>query len=204
MKQQNEFWAGEAGDQYHQRNSPNMKNTTRFFARALQRTQGAIHSILELGAGQGQNLACLREVLNCDDITGVEINPGAYKKLMKIEGCHAINDSAIEINLERAFDLVLTKGFLIHVSPYDLGTAYNKMAIHSASYILMCEYFNPTPLEVPYQDKTDLLWKRDFCEEFLSKHPAFVLVDYGFVYHLDEYPQDDLTWWLLERTDDQM
>lgn len=201
MSKTEEFWKGEAGDQYHLRNAPDIKNTTRFFARALQRTVGPIHSILELGAGQGQNLVCLREMLNCDDITGIEINPGAWESMMKIEGCHAINDSALDVNLERSFDLVLTKGFLIHISPYDIGRAYNQIARHSARFILMCEYYNPTPLVVEYQDKPDQLWKRDFCQEMLTRHPAFALIDYGFIYHLDQYPQDDITWWLLERED---
>jgi hypothetical protein len=35
----------------------------------------------------------------------------------------------------------------------------------------------------------------------LNKYPDLQLVDYGFVYHGDaNFPQDDVTWFLLEKT----
>jgi hypothetical protein len=35
----------------------------------------------------------------------------------------------------------------------------------------------------------------------LDRYPDLDLVDYGFVYHRDPlFPQDDMTWFLLQRT----
>jgi hypothetical protein len=33
----------------------------------------------------------------------------------------------------------------------------------------------------------------------LDRFPDLSLVEYGFVYHRDPFPQDDLTWFLLEK-----
>jgi spore coat polysaccharide biosynthesis protein SpsF len=44
------------------------------------------------------------------------------------------------------------------------------------------------------------LFKRDFAGDLLDRFPGLVLVDYGFVYHRDKaFPQDDMTWFLLEK-----
>lgn len=49
-------------------------------------------------------------------------------------------------------------------------------------------------------DIKKVLFKRDFAGEMLEKYQDLQLVDYGFVYHGDaNFPQDDLTWFLLEK-----
>ena len=45
-----------------------------------------------------------------------------------------------------------------------------------------------------------VLFKRDFAGELLDKYKnKLLLLDYGFIYHRDTYPQDDLTWFLMEK-----
>jgi len=66
---------------------------------------------------------------------------------------------------------------------------------------LMCEYYNPSPVEVNYRGHSGKLFKRDFAGEFLDKFSDVKLIDYGFVYQRDPaFPQDDLTWFLMEKT----
>ena len=36
-------------------------------------------------------------------------------------------------------------------------------------------------------------------QEFLKENEKFKLIDYGFTYRKDKYPQDDLTWFLFRR-----
>jgi len=67
-------------------------------------------------------------------------------------------------------------------------------------YICLAEYYNPTPMEVPYRGHSGRLYKRDFAGEMLERFPDLSLVDYGFVYHRDpNFPLDDITWFLLEK-----
>ncbi len=98
-------------------------------------------------------------------------------------------------------DLALIKGVLIHIAPDHLPVVYEKLYQASHRYILIAEYYNPTPVTVPYRGHTDRLFKRDFAGDMLDRYADLALVDYGFVYHRDAmFPQDDMTWFLLQRT----
>ena len=99
-----------------------------------------------------------------------------------------------------AFDLVLVKGVLIHVQPAMLPVAYDRIYAAAGRLILLAEYYNPSPVTVPYRGHADRLFKRDFAGEMLDRYPDLRLRDYGFAYHRDAAcPQDDLTWFLLEK-----
>jgi spore coat polysaccharide biosynthesis protein SpsF len=65
---------------------------------------------------------------------------------------------------------------------------------------LICEYYNPSPVAIPYRGHSDRLFKRDFAGEMLEMFADLKLVDYGFAYHRDPaFPQDDITWFLMEK-----
>jgi spore coat polysaccharide biosynthesis protein SpsF len=97
-------------------------------------------------------------------------------------------------------DLALIKGVLIHLNPDSLPAAYDALAAASRRHVMICEYYNPVPVAIPYRGHEDRLFKRDFCGEFMDRHPDFALADYGFVYRRDPaFPLDDVTWFLLTR-----
>ena len=52
---------------------------------------------------------------------------------------------------------------------------------------------------ISYRGHKNKLFKRDFAGEFLKKFKSAKLVDYGFAYHIDKYPQDDLNWFLISK-----
>lgn len=110
------------------------------------------------------------------------------------------NGSILDWESDDKFDLSLIKGVLIHINPDLLADVYQKLYDASAWYILIAEYYNPTPVTVKYRGHEGRLFKRDFAGEMLDKYPDLGLVDYGFVYHRDRaFPQDDCTWFLLEK-----
>ena len=79
---------------------------------------------------------------------------------------------------------------------------YDKLVAATTKYLLIGEYFNPTPVSIPYRGHTDRLFKRDFASEIMERYPELKLVDYGFFYHKDQnFPQDDITWFLMEKND---
>jgi pseudaminic acid biosynthesis-associated methylase len=97
------------------------------------------------------------------------------------------------------FDFVFSKGVLIHLNPDQLKPTYEKMYNWTKKFILIAEYYSPTPQAITYRGNIDRLFKRDFAGEFLDMFPDVTLRDYGFVYHRGTYPQDDITWFLLEK-----
>ena len=66
------------------------------------------------------------------------------------------------------FDLVFTNTVLIHVNPDDLLKSMEKMYEFSSKYILICEYFNRTPVMIEYRGELDMLFKRDFGKLFIE------------------------------------
>lgn len=98
-------------------------------------------------------------------------------------------------------DLSLIKGVLIHIDPEYLPQVYEQLYRCSNKYIMLCEYFNPSPVTIRYRGHENKLFKRDFCGELLDKYPNLTLVDYGFAYHRDpSFPQDNANWFLLEKS----
>ncbi len=199
---QEQFWAGEFGDDYTERNvgAGWVASNTALFSRMLART-GKVESILELGANLGLNLHALRHLLPSAKLAAVEINAQAVAALRKLPGLEVFHQSILEFQPPATYDLVFTKGVMIHINPEHLPRLYDLMHAASRRYLAVAEYYNPTPVSLPYRGHADRLFKRDFAGELLERFPGLRLVDYGFAYRRDPvFPQDDLTWFLLEKT----
>ena len=92
--------------------------------------------------------------------------------------------------------------FLIHINPNKLSIVYQKLYDYSKKFVLIAEYYNPTPIKINYRGEEDRLFKRDFAGEFLDQFPDTELIDYGFSYHRDPvFPQDDISWFLIKKCD---
>jgi pseudaminic acid biosynthesis-associated methylase len=201
---QEDFWAGSFGHDYRERNrGPHLLAANlALFARVFSGKRRP-ESVLELGANIGMNLRALGLLFPDLRMSAVEINVQAAEELSEIIADEQIFKQSIltwEPQLDQ-WDLVLVKGVLIHLNPDFLPTVYTKMARASARHVLICEYFNPEPVEVLYRGHADRLYKRDWCSEFLATAPEFRIVDYGFAYRHDpSFPADDFNWFLLERT----
>jgi spore coat polysaccharide biosynthesis protein SpsF len=108
--------------------------------------------------------------------------------------------SLFDYPIDDVVDLSFTKGVLIHLAPDLLPKAYAQLYHSSRRYILIAEYYNPAPVEVNYRGNQGKLFKRDFAGEILDLYPDLQLRAYGFAYHRDPlFPQDDTTWFLLEK-----
>jgi spore coat polysaccharide biosynthesis protein SpsF len=198
---QEEFWVGAFGDAYSERNSGArlLAAKTALFARILRSAQG-VSSILELGANIGLNLLALKALIPAVRLQAVEINETAYAQLSKIDGVKAALGSIFDYRPVEPVDLTFTCGVLIHIAPDRLDDAYAVLYGASRRYVLVCEYYNPAPVEVVYRGHAGRLFKRDFAGELLARYPDLRLVDYGFVYHRDPvFPLDDFTWFLMEK-----
>ena len=200
--EQESFWAGTFGDDYIARNQGDalLASNLSFFAKALARARD-IGSCIEFGANIGMNLKALKLLYPAQQQFGVEINERAADELSKIiPATHVHRGSILDYPVERSWDLALIKGVLIHIAPDALPRVYEKLAAACGRYLLVAEYYNPSPVAIPYRGHADRLFKRDFAGEIMERHPQMQLLDYGFVYRRDpKFPQDDITWFLLEK-----
>jgi len=194
-----DFWAGQFGDEYINRNISDQlfASNLHFFSNILKSCV-RVTSIIELGANVGMNIKALKLLSPESNLHAVEINKGAFNELSKLE-CTAHNSAIEDFSIHETFDLVFTKGVLIHIAPENLESVYSKMYELSNRYILIGEYYNPSPVELTYRGNEGKLFKRDFAGDLLSKFSDLELIDYGFVYKRGLFPQDDITWFLMEK-----
>jgi spore coat polysaccharide biosynthesis protein SpsF len=198
---QESFWAGPFGNDYTARNVGQdwIAANTALFSRVLARTRD-VESVLELGANAGLNLRALATLLPAARLAAVEINATAAAELRDWGRATVHEQSLLSFAAPEPADLAFTKGVLIHINPDRLPDAYRALVESSRRYVVVAEYYNPSPVTVPYRGESDRLFKRDFAGELLDTYPELRLVDYGFAYHRDpNFPQDDLTWFLLEK-----
>ena len=195
--EQEEFWSGSFGDEYTDRN--NNINNNNFFHRILNNLK--VNSLFEIGCNRGLNLRTIKTLYPTIELNGCEINKKAYDLLNSDNICHTLyNKSIFDCNSSSKYNLVFTKGVLIHINPDKLQEVYEKMYTMSNRYILICEYYSRNIEMIKYRDNDNKLFKRDFCGEIMTMFPTLKLIDYRFTYYRDpDYPQDDITWFLLEK-----
>jgi spore coat polysaccharide biosynthesis protein SpsF len=200
--EQESFWAGEFGNAYVDRNKSAhlLAANIAFFADIFRRTRG-VRSVMEFGANIGMNICAINRILAEVTISAVEINSNACEQLNQIENVTAHNCSILDFEPKEQYDFVFTKGVLIHINPNELGSVYRKLYDASSRYICVAEYYNPSPVAIPYRGHENRLFKRDFAGEMLDQFQDLRLVDYKFVYRRDNnFAQDDITWFLMEKT----
>lgn len=199
--EQEHFWAGEFGDQYIGRNPEDFEFGSRasLFTKILARTEG-VNSLLELGANIGNNLKVLQHIRPQAEYAAVEINAKAVEALRAWGRAEVHHQSILEFTPQRQWDLAFVSGVLIHMKPEVLPQVYERLYQASRRYVALVEYYNPSPVEIPYRGHGGRLFKRDFAGEMLESFAGLRLLDYGFVYHRDpNFPLDDLTWFVMEK-----
>lgn len=201
--QQEKFWAGNFGDEYIGRNGSkeSLASNLNFFVNSLRRID-KINSCIEFGANIGMNLRAIQLLHPNISMKAIEINKEAAAILASfIEKKDVFTGSILDYKVVTQFDLTLIKGVLIHINPSMLELVYEKLYNASNKYILIAEYYNPSPVTISYRGHEDRLFKRDFAGEMLDKYKDLKLIDYGFAYKRDVlFYQDDITWFLLEKT----
>jgi pseudaminic acid biosynthesis-associated methylase len=198
---QENFWSTDFGNDYPSRNegekmiSSNLALFSKIFKNCPE-----VHSVAELGCNIGLNLIALNRINKQLKLRGYEINEKAAKTASEEGIAEIVNTTVVEaLDASTTFDLTFTKGVLIHVNPEMLPAVYQNLYDLSNRYILVCEYYNPSPVSIDYRGNKDRLFKRDFAGELINKY-GLKLVDYGFNYQHDTYlTQCNSTWFLLTK-----
>jgi len=202
LTEQESFWAGDFGSEYITRNQGEelLASNIAFFCETLRNAEKP-KTCIEFGANIGMNLRALKLLYPQQKQYAIEINKDAVDELVSfLPPENIFHTSILDYKPEVVYDLTLIKGVLIHINPDYLSQVYEKLYQSTGKYLLISEYYNPSPVQIPYRGHNERLFKRDFCGEILDTYSDLRLIDYGFVYHRDpNYPQDDLNWFLLEK-----
>lgn len=202
--EQEAFWAGDFGNEYIGRNNaPELiAANLSLFAEILGRAKGAkgIESVIEFGSNIGMNLRALHQLLPRAQLAAIEINAQAADELRSLGYVDVRHQSILDYAPSDAHDLAFIKGVLIHINPEHLNTVYDALYASSRKYVCIVEYYNPTPVSIPYRGHEERLYKRDFAGEIMERYPDLSLVDYGFKYRRDpRFLHGDETWFLMEK-----
>lgn len=198
--EQENFWASEFGDKYISRNNDEELHlgNLNMFSKVFVKVKN-VKTVLEFGANIGLNLKAINQILPDCELSGIEINKKAANILSK-QNFKVYEESILDFHVDYKRDFSFIKTVLIHINPNELQNVYQKLYDSSNKYILIAEYYNPTPVTISYRGHTNKLFKRDFAGEMLDKFTDLKLVDYGFAYHRDKTCyQDDVTWFLMEK-----
>lgn len=198
--EQEQFWAGEFGDNYIGRNASEalLYSKVAMWSKML-RSAHSVRSVRELGCNIGLNLLALKRMQPSLALSGIEINPVAAEQARQLDVAQITCGTILDEIQDEPVDLTFTAGVLIHINPDQLDNVYRNLVNNSRRYVLVAEYYNPAPTAIMYRGHADRLFKRDFAGDLIEKY-GMKLVDYGFVYKRDNWaPQDDITWFLLEK-----
>lgn len=199
--EQEQFWAGEFGNEYVQRNKDQeiVAANIALFSKIIAKTPN-VNSVIEFGSNIGLNLKAIKQLLPLVNMSAIEINQFAVEQLKAIGDINVYHQSILDFIPNIKSDLAFIKGVLIHLNPEVLQSVYEKLYESSNRFVCIIEYYNPTPVELPYRGHEGKLFKRDFAGELMDKYPDLKLIDYGFCYYRDPvFLQDDLTWFLMEK-----
>lgn len=186
---QTDFWSGEFGKEYTDRNTSeniqvwnenykNLYGVSRFdmfntFISKLNKES----KILEVGCNSAQQLVAL-QTLGFKNLYGIELQSYAVEKAKNItKDINIIQGSAFDIPFKDGyFDLVMTNGVLIHISPDDIPKALSEIVRCSKQYIMGFEYFSEESEEVNYRGNKGFLWKMNYAKTYINKFSNLSLV----------------------------
>jgi pseudaminic acid biosynthesis-associated methylase len=187
-----EFWQGEGGREYTERNRVDWSNRLPFWQHILDLTNAS--SFLEVGTNAGWNLHAIKKLRPDATMTGVDYNEDALREAnasgfdVEVMPGHKV----AEFFGAGACELAFTSGVLIHVPPEDLMSTMTAIRDVSSQYVLAVEYDYDIAREIEYRGRAGLLWKRPYGK--LYGDLGLSLVESGVAEGFDQ-----CHYWLLEK-----
>ncbi|KAA0206518.1 methyltransferase domain-containing protein [Candidatus Uhrbacteria bacterium] len=181
-------WSAEFGNAYTERNPQSIEEMEALYQRDYGVSRRSMNEeflggidpasrILEVGANIGTQLEILRR-MGFANALGVDVNAFAVAESKRLyPDVQVIEGSAFALPYgDGEFDLVYTSGVLIHIAPEDLNKAMDEIHRVSKRYVWGFEYYADEPVALEYRGNEGLLWKRNFCREYLNRFPDLKLV----------------------------
>ncbi len=207
---QQDFWKGDFGKEYTDRNPHSMEEWDAFYKQCWGKTKIEMNQeflgqlpkatkLLEVGCNLGLQLNGLQR-MGFENIYGVELQQYAVEEAKKLtKNINIITGSGFDLPFkDNFFDLVCTNGVLIHISPTDLPKIMAEMYRCTNKYIWGFEYYADTVTEINYRGHTNYLWKADYAQLFMNQFPDLKLVKKE-MYPYVENPSNVDYMYLLEK-----
>ena len=185
--QQIEFWSGEFGRNYTDRNTMTYEEWNREYVSKYGVSRVDMNNdffenlpknlhILEIGCNTGQQIEALRQQ-SFENVAGIELQFYAAKWARdRAYGIPVIQGSGFEIPFKAGgFELVFTSGVLIHIAPDNLPIIMEEMYRCTSRFIWGFEYYSDSLTEINYRGNTGFLWKGDYASMFMKIFPDLTL-----------------------------
>ncbi len=211
--QQIDFWSGEFGREYTDRNTYTPESWDQFYIRnygvtKLEMNADALKDlpkearILEVGCNIGLQLIGFQR-MGFTNLYGVELQQYAVEKAKSITtGIQIIQGSGFDLPFKDGFfDLVCTNGVLIHIAPEHHQSFMAEIVRCSRKFVMGYEYHAPELTQISYRGHDGFLWKTDFAKRYMSLFPELTLV-YERIYpyiHVKESGNQDSVFVLEKR-----
>jgi pseudaminic acid biosynthesis-associated methylase len=190
--EQIEFWSGDFGRDYTDRNSShhevwNKQYVEKYGVSRLKMNDEFLRDlpknlrVLEVGCNTGQQLVALNQQ-GFINIAGIELQFYAAKhardRAIRIP---ILQGSGFEIPFKTSsFDLVFTSGVLIHIAPDDLSIIMSEIYRCTSRFIWGFEYYADNMTEINYRGNSSVLWKTDHASMFMRIFPDLTLIKKRF------------------------
>ncbi len=206
---QMDFWKGEFGAHYTNRNSRDMKNWEAFYKKTfglskLDITKPLLEhlpkdaKILEVGCNIGLQLLGLQK-MGFTKLYGIELQDYAVERSKEIcKGINIIQGSGFDLPFKDGyFDLVCTNGVLIHIAPKDLPAIMAEMYRCSKQYISGFEYFAKEVTHINYRGNEGFLWKADYSKIFQEQFADLKEINRDFYPYITEAEKGNVDYFYL-------
>ncbi len=196
--EQQEFWKGDFGRQYTDRNTRAHEEWNEFYIKLYGKTKMELNTaflghlapdspILEVGCNTGQQLEALKRQ-GFTNLYGVEVQWYAVEKAKSLlQNINVIQGSAFDLPFrDQYFQVVCTNGVLIHIAPADLPRIMDEMYRCSAKYIMGFEYYAPQLTAINYRGNEGFLWKGNYAQLFMDRFPDLRLAKVEMLPYITE------------------
>jgi pseudaminic acid biosynthesis-associated methylase len=178
---QTRIWNADFGREYTDRNTFDVEDLDSLYRKYFGITRTAINqdflrtipkdaTFLEVGCNAGNQLLLLQQ-MEYTNLSGIELQPYALEiARSRTRNISLAQGSALSIPYgDASFDIVFTSGVLIHIAPEDLPRAMDEIHRCARTFIWGMEYYAPSVTEVNYRGHSQLLWKMDYAQKYLSR-----------------------------------
>jgi len=177
MDYDNDLWTQYTSDNENKQQD-DLSKFIYFIASAL----GA-KKICEVGCNVGNNLSSFTTNF---DIHGVDMNKVALERARKTYPNFKFIQSDIKKTLfsDSNFDLVFTRGVLIHIPKKELDTVLNELLRITKKWIFNLEYYGIDGEMIKWKRGDDLLWYRNMGENW-GKYEIDIISDVDMPIEID-------------------
>lgn len=196
-----DFWKGEGGRAYTERNRVDFNARVPFWQHILDHANA--NSFLEVGCNAGWNLEALKKLRPEAIMSGIDLNKDSLDEAYG-KGFDVWEGSGVDLFTMADSDgnvlfpagcceMAFTCGVLIHVPPDELKQVMAAIRDVSSQYVVAVEYEDTVTRAIEYQGQEGLLWARPYGK--LYEELGLSLIETG---KAEGWP-DGTTYWLLEK-----